>query len=66
MIPTFIGIWALITYMEFFNPEADDKMGLVGYLILSAIFLSLAVMMWLMTGGKLPAYHIHEDETNKK
>jgi hypothetical protein len=34
---------------------------------MTLIFLGLVVMMWLMTGGKLPAYVIkEEDESDTK
>ncbi len=66
IIPFFIGIWLLFTYMEFFSAENTDKMGLVGYIFISVLFLGLAVMMWLMTSGKLPAYIIEEEKEEKK
>ena len=56
----FIGIWLFLTYMEFFNPDNHEKMGTVGYIFISGLFLGLAVMMWLMTSGRLPAYTIEE------
>jgi hypothetical protein len=52
--------------MEFFNPENTEKMGLVGYVFMSILFLGLAVMMWLMTSGKLPAYIIEEKKEKEK
>jgi hypothetical protein len=52
IIPFFIGIWLLITYMEFFSPKNSGEMGLVGYIFMSILFLGLAVMMWLMTKGR--------------
>ncbi len=52
--------------MEFFSAENTDKMGLVGYIFISVLFLGLAVMMWLMTSGKLPAYIIEEEKEEKK
>jgi hypothetical protein len=67
IIPLFVGIWLFLTYMEFFNQNNAEKMGLVGYIFMSILFLGLAVMMWLMTSGKLPAYIIKEtkkDELN--
>ena len=64
--PFFIGIWLFITYMEFFNQNNTEKMGLVGYIFMTALFLGLAIMMWLMTSGKLPAYIIEETEENEK
>ena len=60
IVPFFIGMWLLFTYIEFFDPNASDKMGLVGYIFMSILFLGLSIMMWLMTSGKLPAYIIKE------
>ena len=60
MIPIFVGMWLFLTYMEFFNLENTDKLGLVGYVFMTLLFLGLAVMMWLMTSGRLPAYIIEE------
>jgi len=62
VIPIMLGIWVLITYMEFFNPDNQEKMGTVGYLIMSAIFLGVSAILWLMTSGKLPAYIIKEEK----
>ncbi len=62
LMPTFLGIWGLITYLEFFSETNNEELGLIGYLLLSGIFLSMAVMMWLMTSGKLPAYLIEDDD----
>ena len=61
LIPVMLGIWVLITYLEFFKPDNPEKMGLVGYVILSAIFLGMSIMFWFMTSGKLPAYFIEEE-----
>lgn len=66
IVPFFIGMWLFLTYMEFFNTGNSDKMGLVGYIFMSFLFLGLAVMMWLMTSGKLPSYIIEETKEDKK
>jgi len=66
MIPFFIGMWLFLTYMEFFNPENPEKMGVIGYVFMTVLFLGLAVMMWLMTSGKLPAYIIEETKEKEK
>ena len=58
--PFFVGMWLFLTYMEFFNPNNNDNMGLVGYMFMTGLLLGLSVMMWLMTSGKLPAYTIEE------
>jgi len=60
MVPFFVGMWGFLTYMEFYNPENPEKMGTIGYLFMSAQFIGLSVMMFLMTSGKLPAYTIEE------
>jgi hypothetical protein len=52
--------------MEFFNQNNPEKMGLVGYIFMSIFFLGLTIMMWLMTGGKLPAYIIKETKEKEK
>ena len=46
--------------MEFFNQDNPEKLGLVGYIFMSVLFLGLGIMMYLMTSGKLPAYIIKE------
>ena len=61
MMPMFALLWALITYLEFFSPE-QGEFGLFGYIVMSLVFLGVATMMWLMSGGKLPAYILTEDE----
>lgn len=60
VVPLFVGMWLFITYMEFFNVDNSEKMGWVGYIFMSVLFLGLGIMMWLMTSGKLPAYIIKE------
>ena len=55
-------IWAFITYMEFFNAANDEKMGIIGYVLMSLLFLGIAEIMYLMTSGCLPAYEIEEDK----
>lgn len=65
IMPFFVGMWIFLTYMEFFNADNPEKMGVVGYLFLSALFLGLVIMMWLMTSGKLPAYIMEEDKEHE-
>ncbi|MBU0572793.1 hypothetical protein KKH23_02340 [Patescibacteria group bacterium] len=66
IIPFFVGTWSFITYMEFFNLENSEKLGLVGYIFMTVLFLGLAAMMWLMTSGRLPAYIIEETKEKEK
>ena len=60
IIPMFVSLWLFFTYMEFFNPDNPERIGLVGYIFMSALFLGLAIIMYLMTSGKLPAYTIEQ------
>lgn len=62
VVPLMMIIWAFITYMEFFNAANDEKMGTIGYVLMSLLFLGIAGIMYLMTSGRLPAYEIEEDE----
>jgi len=62
--PLFAGMWLLFTYLEFFNPDTQGEIGLVGYIFFTIMFLGLGVMFWLMTSGRLPSYEI-EEETKK-
>lgn len=68
LVPLFVGLWLFITYMEFFSENTEEQLGTVGYIFMSALFLGIGSMMWVMTSGKLPAYIIDdgEDEKSKK
>lgn len=66
IVPLMLGIWLFVTYLEFFGVDESDKMGLIGYLFMSGIFIGVSVMMWLMTSGKLPAYVIEETKEDIK
>lgn len=60
LLPVFGVTWLFFTWMEFFS-DIEEKLGLVGYLFFSAIFLGLGIMFYLMTSGKLPAYIIKDN-----
>jgi len=62
VVPLFGGLWIFFTYMEFFDPNVE-KLGIVGYAVMSILFLGMGVVMWLMASGKLPSYIIKEEET---
>lgn len=66
IVPFFVGMWGFITYLEFFSPDNTEKMGVIGYIFMTGLFLGLSVMMWLMTTGKLPAYIMEDDEDDSK
>lgn len=67
LIPLFVLVWSMITYLKFFaRPAGKDQLPTPVYIILTIIFLGIGIMMWLMTSGKLPAYmmEIDDDEQN--
>ena len=66
MVPLFVSMWLFITYMEVFNPDNSENLGIVGYVFMSLLFLGVGVMMYLMTSGKLPAYIIEETKEKEK
>ena len=60
IVPMMLSIWGFLTYMEFFNSNNLEKMGMVGYGFMTVLFLGITIMTWMMTSGKLPAYIIEE------
>jgi len=62
VLPMLVGVWALITYLEFFGESNNEELGMVGYLIMTLVLLGSAIMTWLMSSGKLPVYVMHEEE----
>ena len=38
IVPMMLSIWGFITYMEFFNPDNPEKMGMVGYVFMTVLF----------------------------
>ena len=62
VIPMLIGVWVLITYLEFFSQSNEEELGMVGYLIMTAVLVGVGVVTWLMTSGRLPVYVMNEEE----
>ena len=62
LVPLFVGLWLFITYLEFFSGNTEEQLGWVGYIFMTALFLGMGSMMWLMTTGKLPAYIMEDEE----
>jgi len=60
LAPLFIFLIGLFTYLEFFSPREQDKMGLIPYILMVIFMLFIFSMTWAMTTGKLPAYVIRE------
>lgn len=60
-IPLLTVIWLFLGYLEFFS-ATQEKVGVVGFILFTLIFLGLGIMLWLMSSGRLPAYIIEEEE----
>lgn len=60
ILPLFVFLIGLFTYLEFFSPREQDKMGLIPYILMVALMLFIMGMMWAMTSGRLPAYVLRE------
>jgi len=58
--PLFLFLIGLFTYLEFFSPREQDKMGTIPYVLMVVFMLFIFGMTWAMTTGKLPAYIIRE------
>ncbi|MBI2845195.1 MAG: hypothetical protein HYX86_01480 [Chloroflexi bacterium] len=61
IIPLLSIIWLFLAYLEFFS-ATEEKVGTVGFILLTLLFLGMGIMFWLMSEGKLPAYIIEEEE----
>lgn len=59
-------VWGLITYSAFYTEEGRSEVGLVGWLLVSAMIVLIGVMIWLMSSGKLPAYIIEAPDDERK
>lgn len=60
-------IWVWLTYSYICDvASARAELGLIGYIMMSFVFLVAITVCWLMALGKLPAYVIRENENEKK
>lgn len=63
ILPMLGLMWGFVTYSAFATTPGREELGMVGWLLVSLVFLLIAIMMWLMGSGRLPAYVIEiEDE----
>ena len=60
VLPFIGGVWTFVGYLEFFSAEAGE-LGVIGFVLLTLLFLGIGVMLWLMTSGRLPAYTMEEE-----
>ena len=68
MMPMIVVIWGFITYSVFATDSGRQEIGIVGWLLLSVVFVLIAIMFWLMASGRLPAYviEIQDDDDHSK
>jgi hypothetical protein len=50
--------WLAATYAAFFTEEGRGELGIVGWLLITAVMALAGTLLWLMTSGRLPAYFI--------
>lgn len=60
--PMLLLIWGLISWSAFCTTSGREELGLVGWLLITAVLGLVAVMMWLMASGRLPAYILEIDD----
>jgi hypothetical protein len=65
LMPLLALILAMMAYMQFWDTNPDEKLPVPVFIILSVVIVGIAVMMWLMTSGKLPTYYIEEDDDER-
>lgn len=53
-----VPIWIWITYSAFYTEQGTEELGLVGWSVMTFMFLIIIIVMWLMAYRKLPAYFI--------
>lgn len=66
LLPVLLLVWGLVTYSTFFTAEGRAELGLVGWLLVTAILLVIGVMVWLMASGRLPAYIIEAEDRDSE
>lgn len=64
MLPMLLLIWAFITWSAFGTAQGREELGLIGWLVVSAILVLVGGMFWFMGTGRLPAYilEVEDDE----
>ena len=53
-----VPIWIWITYSAFYTEQGAEELGLIGWSVMTFMFLIIIIVMWLMAYRKLPAYFI--------
>lgn len=51
-------IWIWMTYSAFYTEQGAQELGLVGWSVMTFMFLAIIIVIWLMAYRKLPAYFI--------
>lgn len=55
-------MWGFLTYQVFFTEKGQRDPGVVGWVVLSVVFVAMSVMLLLMGYRKLPAYIVEEED----
>lgn len=64
-VPMMTLLWAFMTYSAFVTESGREELGVVGWALMTIVFLLIGVMLWLMASGRLPAYVIEVDDADE-
>lgn len=65
MWPMLLLIWGFMTYLTLVAPTGEEDIGLIAWLFITAVLVLVAVMFWLLSSGRLPAYIIEREDGDK-
>ena len=62
LIPLFIAIWGVVTWMVWLSGEPRDSEDVAGWWMTTIVLLVVSGLILAMASGKLPAYVIEVEE----
>ncbi len=65
LLPMLALIWGIVTYAAFGTASGREELGMVGWLGVTLVLVLVAVMLWLMAAGRLPAYIIEIEDSDE-
>jgi hypothetical protein len=65
MLPVLAVVWGVVTWVTFVAPGGREDPGLAAWLGITAVLILIAIMLWLMGTGRLPAYIIEMDDKDE-
>ena len=65
LIPLFAVIWVIMTWGIWGGDEPRARDDMMGWWVATIVLAFVAVLIWLMSSGKLPAYEIEVVEDDR-